>query len=134
MNGNPIPGATSQTYNITANGNYTVEILFPNGCSGISDPFNYNVGMDEFWNDNNISLYPNPNNGSFSLVFNIPLYMLSEIDEISCYNILGELIYLDITPPANNQINISIAGSPKGIYYISIHTATKVITKKFVII
>jgi len=43
VDGNPITGATQQTYTPSSGGNYTVTITDVNGCSNTSDPFS-NVG------------------------------------------------------------------------------------------
>jgi hypothetical protein len=134
LNGNPIPGANTQQYIISANGNYTVEIVFSNGCSGISDPFNYNVGMDEIWNENNFAIMPNPNNGNFILEINIPPFMLEEIESISCYTILGEKIMEISSNTPTNRIEIQLTDAAKGIYYVNIQSLERSITKKFVVI
>ncbi len=134
LNGNPIPGANTQQYIISANGNYTVEIVFANGCSGISDPFNYNVGMDEIWNENNFAIMPNPNNGNFILEINIPPFMLEEIESISCYTILGEKIMEISSNTPANRVEIQLIDAAKGIYYLNIQSSERSITKKFVVI
>lgn len=61
-NGNPISGATSNTYNTNGEaGNYTVEVSLECGCNNVSSlPFVI-VGIDEFkYKSANLSVYPNP--------------------------------------------------------------------------
>src|SRR5690606_1186053 len=68
MNGTPISGATSQTYTATANGNYAV-VVTDNGCSSdTSAVVNItNTGIKGDLAGMNVSVYPNPNNGQFSV-------------------------------------------------------------------
>lgn len=65
LNGNPIPGATGQTYVPTVSGNYTVTVTDANGCSSTSAIYNFQLaglGEDEVgWQ---ALIYPNPA-GSF---------------------------------------------------------------------
>lgn len=49
LNGNPIGGATSQTYNATTvAGDYTVEITNASGCSALSAVYSYTTGLAAF--------------------------------------------------------------------------------------
>jgi predicted dienelactone hydrolase len=60
LNGQPISGAINQDYQPLTSGQYVVEVIFYNGCSEISAPFDLN-GLDVELNDlNAIVLYPNP--------------------------------------------------------------------------
>jgi len=63
-----IPGATAQSFTATANGNYAV-IITLNNCSDTSQCVNVTgVAINE-WKSiiSEISVYPNPNNGSFTI-------------------------------------------------------------------
>jgi hypothetical protein len=63
-NGNPIPGATQQTYIPTQSGNYTVKITDSNGCTATAAPFNY-TSTSSFSNfQNQIFIFPNPTQGN----------------------------------------------------------------------
>jgi len=67
--GTSIPGAVGITYTATANGFYYVRVTDANGCQGNSDTVTFtdlavrNVNSFEA----SIALYPNPNNGTFTL-------------------------------------------------------------------
>ncbi len=67
-NGNaPIEGENNQTYTATIDGNYAV-IVSENGCTDTSACFFVNsTDIIENTFEHNISLYPNPNDGSFSI-------------------------------------------------------------------
>jgi uncharacterized repeat protein (TIGR01451 family) len=60
LNGNPIDGATDQTYTATENGNYSVEVTNEFGCSTLSDEVNVtSISIGEI-DAAMILAYPNP--------------------------------------------------------------------------
>lgn len=62
LNGQIIVGATNQEYQPTSSGQYIVEVIFYNGCSEVSAPFDLN-GLDfQSMEFNNINVFPNPVN------------------------------------------------------------------------
>jgi hypothetical protein len=63
----PIAGATNQSYTPTTNGSYYVVVIDANGCKGQSNNLTFSLSVNGFNNAGNISLYPNPNNGSFTI-------------------------------------------------------------------
>jgi len=77
--------------------------------------------------NNQLSIYPNPANTSFTLTLSKGEEML--VAEI--YNVIGECVYHQITTSANCQINI--ADLANGTYIIKVNTADKVYTSKLII-
>ncbi len=75
------------------------------------------AGIDDVADNNGIKIYPNPNNGSFTLSVentgsgNSPL-------QVEVYNSIGQLVYKDAVLPANNKLNttLSLTELPNGIY------------------
>jgi hypothetical protein len=62
LNGSVIPGATSQSYNVTQNGNYSVSVTI-NGCTVYSDTI-FASSVDEHYSPvQQWMIYPNPSNG-----------------------------------------------------------------------
>jgi uncharacterized repeat protein (TIGR01451 family) len=60
LNGNEIPNATAQNFEIMQTGNYSVMITDDNGCSAMSDSMMVTyIGVNEK-TKNSISVYPNP--------------------------------------------------------------------------
>jgi hypothetical protein len=60
LNGNPISGATSQNYNATQNGNYTVDVTYAFGCATSSE-YTYSNNTTNIENlKNNFLMMPNP--------------------------------------------------------------------------
>lgn len=60
LDGNPIPNATSPTYNLAVSGYYQVEVIFNGGCSVKSDSTNIILNTKEIVKNNSIYIYPNP--------------------------------------------------------------------------
>ncbi len=72
FNGNPIPGATDSWYVIGESGNYAIQYTGENGCtqSSATLPFTYsggNISVGEQSVFRSVVLFPNPNNGQFSI-------------------------------------------------------------------
>ncbi len=112
LDGNPIAGANSETHIATQNGTYTVEVTDINSCSSISTNFDFNsVGIHNS-EINHSSVFPNPNNGSFSITANHPNWNLKVFDGI------GKLIQVE-----NNLTStalISVKDLEAGTYYIQV--------------
>ncbi len=119
LDGSQVAGATSQTYQYTQPGQYTVTITDANGCSGTSAPFSTSVNTIS--HQRSITLYPNPNNGSFTL----SLTGLINNEEVLLLitDITGRTIHT-FTEPTNKgslQRNISIDKSlPAGQYFLKV--------------
>lgn len=90
FNSGIITGATNQIYIPTVNGNYYVVITDTNGCSAFSSTYAMlDVSVREITVSNPIYVYPNPNNGNFTILFDQK--GLSSVVEI--YNVNGQKIY-----------------------------------------
>lgn len=91
------------------------------------------VGLEDVKNVKNINLilYPNPNSGKFNLrLSNMP----NEKVNISVTNIVGQQIYKSDNVEVNeNDIQLDLVNLSKGIYLISLKTAEKTRTAKFVV-
>lgn len=108
----PISGANQVFFTPTLTGNYAVEVT-QNGCSVISDCYLVNVssvGLNGASNSNEvINLYPNPNNGSFTLETSKPgKYIV--LDGIG-----KQIFEFDVESTKND---VHIPNISKGIYYI----------------
>lgn len=84
------------------------------------------TGIAENQLNENISIYPNPSNGKFTISFD-----QSVKHDISIYNILGEKIYQSAI--ANPKSEIDLSNQPKEIYFINFSFGQTVLTKKIVI-
>ncbi|RLD46285.1 MAG: hypothetical protein DRI94_14940, partial [Bacteroidetes bacterium] len=107
-------GSTNQTYNVIVYGTYYVNAVDSNGCSASDTVIIYNcVSVDE---NTSIAfnLYPNPNNGTFTV--ELPEY--TKDVRIEILNIQGEVIYSDVLVSDRNNINIS--NYAKGVYFVKL--------------
>jgi len=100
-------GASIDTCIITdANGcTYTTQIVVKNttGIEGVT------LGNEQ------IEVYPNPNNGVFTLTFSHPELVSGSQATIEIYNVLGEKIYSQNIKQSNYQIDLRT--QPDGVYF-----------------
>ncbi len=120
-NGNPINGATNQTYTVTQNGSYFVQITDDNGCMGNSDTVTIaNVGVQ---NVNMatpvISVYPNPAKDLLYLAYSHIANGSIVITDLAGKTVISKTL-------ANN---INISGLAKGIYLYRISNGDRVLTR-----
>jgi trimeric autotransporter adhesin len=68
-NGQPVPGATQDSYDPTQSGNFVVQVTDENDCSGTSSntEFTFGVGIGDVRDVYDLKVYPNPNDGLFVL-------------------------------------------------------------------
>lgn len=78
--------------------------------------------------DMNIAIMPNPSRGQFTVKLE-GLNLVTELNEITVYDVLGEKIYFTRSP----QATIDLADKPGGIYFINVKHNGNSITKKIVI-
>ncbi|MFM9984823.1 MAG: T9SS type A sorting domain-containing protein [Flavobacteriales bacterium] len=89
LNGNEIPGATGQNYEITETGNYSVMIMDINGCDDVSDQVMATyTGVTER-NELNLSVYPNP--AREVLYISVPESLLGK--DLIITNGLGQVVH-----------------------------------------
>jgi hypothetical protein len=132
LNGNPIPGATSQSYTATQNGNFTV-VVTVNGCS--SAPSNTvtisGVGINDFSDIGFVKVYPNP--ASEQINISLILNKNSNIT-IRLMNTLGQTLY---SAHENNvqqlQKNIETANLSRGIYFLELSNENARVIEKIIL-
>lgn len=89
-NNTPIPGATQQTYVVTESGSYYVVVTL-NGCSSApSNIIEVTITGITVVDETAFSIFPNPNNGQFTINVNIPGE--SEF-HLVLFNSIGEKIW-----------------------------------------
>ena len=118
-NNSPIAGETNQSYTASVNGDYAVEVTKSN-CTDISTCESVNnVGINSN-NEINYVLYPNPNDGSFTLERSFG----NEQAEIIIYDLSGQSVFSDSWKSGrkkNIECNLS-----SGYYHMHIVTSNKV--------
>jgi hypothetical protein len=109
---------------------YTVEVTDANSCTNIDTVtviVDLCTGIEEGSDEAAYSIYPNPNDGLFTLNITNP-----ESGTITVLNLIGEQIFA-ATLIGNSTETIDLREQPKGVYLVQIETATQVITKKVVV-
>lgn len=118
FNGNPITGATAQTYVATQIGMYTVEAFNLQGCSsGISSAVLVDAIPDV--QVSSFSIYPNPNAGVFSITFNGEQHSDYQLDIIAADGKIVETEKLqDFSGAYRREFDLSAYGP--GVYMVRI--------------
>ncbi len=127
LDGNAIAGATGQSFTISQNGNYTVMVTDSNGCTATSASYPViNVGNDENGNSDEISIFPNPNDGTF--IFQLNRAMRESIN-IKIMNALGQIVLNEkYFLNGEQRIPVSLA-EVAGLYIVRIQTNKGIISK-----
>ncbi|MEO5644955.1 MAG: PKD domain-containing protein [Bacteroidia bacterium] len=126
--GSPVVTSCADTsHQYVVAGTYTVTLTTTNQCG--SDSYTQTVtvntitGVDAAWNENNISVFPNPAQDHITVI--IPKGNAVAVAGI--YNVAGEIVLqMNLTNPVNE---ISTANLSAGIYFLKVtdgnHTAVK---------
>jgi len=124
-----IAGATSTTYVATTSGNYKCRVTkTATGCFKNSNTIAVSVPCREgetILNSNLLSVFPNPNNGTFTLKANIQSQNISIQQPviINIYNNLGQVIYSHLSYAENGIVNelITLNNIAQGIYIVKLN-------------
>jgi len=109
LNGTLIEGATDQNYSPTELGDYTVEVFDENGCSSVSEPYNWlTVGITE--RNVGLSVYPNPFSNKLLIVSDVL------IDAIEVIDVQGRVVFASETNA--HRIELETGGWANGVYYL----------------
>ncbi|MEO8151244.1 MAG: PKD domain-containing protein [Bacteroidia bacterium] len=119
LNSIAIQGATSSVFNATQMGAYTLLVTDSNGCTDISLPTVISGIHSVAMNNTLISVYPNPNNGEFSVSMNTTQ---PGKFSIKVFNVMGTICFEDewlVSPGASSQ-KLHLGNVAKGIYFLMI--------------
>ncbi len=129
LNGNPIPGATGQTYEALQTGNYTVVVTL-NGCSTTSPVFQVTfVGLEES-NASLISVYPNPVSNT---LFIDTRKSTEAVNGISVLDVTGRVVLTSTASNADKILPLDVSQLRQGVYLLELNAGPGVIRKKFTI-
>ncbi len=130
---NLINGDTSRILTNPVKGTaYSVMVTDKNGCAYHSPQFQYTVngsGISPV-QYNQLSVYPNPTDGSF---FIENPFDADKIDNIAIYNMLGKSVYFDSDNRDLLQARIQVTLNQKGIYIVKLQAGESVYEQKIIV-
>jgi hypothetical protein len=110
LDGVIIPGATLETYDAQADGNYQVMITGVNGCTSMSDDFLYiGSGVEEAISE--MKIYPNPANG----IINIEIPGGNDGLEIVIFGTCGQVMKTEISGTI-----LDLSALQNGVYFMTV--------------
>jgi hypothetical protein len=110
-------------------GTYTVIVYGPTGCSTTETVVvGSTVGLNEFGMNASMSIFPNPNNGEFTISF---ADMNTENVSVQIINSLGQVI--STSKVNNNKVNADISSAGPGVYMIQITDGKNIATERIVV-
>ena len=128
-----IPSQTNQFYSPPSNGNYCVMVSNQYGCHDTACiDFHYiEDGINEL-NENSWGIYPNPNDGSFTLVLDLTGVQMAEMKVVDG---LGQVVDLRTFDPkvGHREFFISNKNFAAGIYFIQLKTDKGVGLKRMMV-
>lgn len=122
-NGNPIPGATSDSYDIVGSGTgtYMVCVVDDQGCEGCSFIYEMTccVGIEEANFEGDVKVYPNPNDGNFTIEIGLNQ---SRNLSIGLHDMVGKQIWLDDAIGSTSQLRkqYDLSEMPNGVYFLRV--------------
>lgn len=131
----------SPSHIYTAIGEYTVSLTVINdiGCTAQTLLYIYideQVGVNKYTTSNSIRIYPNPNDGTFTIkIKNSNNSKLVSRLDIEIFNIFGEEIY-KFTPKFSKGdlfVQMDISNRAKGIYFVRVQNDEMVRIEKIIV-
>jgi hypothetical protein len=96
----------------------------------IKNQFSTTALANETFLENQFSIYPNPNKGSFTIEFK----ELANSFSVEVFDITGKTIYENIYEQSSNLIQLINLDNPtSGVYFVNIKSDKGLVTKKLVI-
>jgi hypothetical protein len=134
FNGTQIPGATGQTYEAVYIGTYSAMVTINECNSNASNTIYVSsvVGTNELVEIEKVNVYPNPNNGHFTLSVTIPW---KEEFDLRISNELGITVYEKHMLVIDGTLTeaIDLPNIPDGVYSVALIAANKQITRKIIV-
>lgn len=88
------------------------------------------TGIDNISLEYSISVYPNPNNGIFTIQ---PSLLTNDKWSVKIYNVTGEKVYDAVINEVEGDYKINLSNHPSGVYILSINMANQNFYKKIII-
>jgi hypothetical protein len=122
-----IPGETGQSYTVTVNGDYAVEVT-ENGCVDTSICTNVLfVSVNELNNGVAVKLFPNPTKGELTLT----LSQLTEDGIVTILNIYGQVVRTEVVNSTTTKFDLNNLSD--GSYILKLQINDSIVIDKFII-
>jgi hypothetical protein len=114
---------------------YYVKSNCPAGSNGYNGPFTFKtqdkIGINENELQKNLNVFPNPNDGEFSLLISTNEKKLV----IHVYNAIGKEVFTSTEPVRNGNIHQTYdwKAFPKGLYFLSVTDGTNTATRSIIL-
>ncbi len=132
LNGTAITAATTSSYTVTQNGNYTI-VATTGTCHDTSALYNFHtIGISELNTTNSVSIYPNPATSQITIQLDALTATAKQDLVIEFRNELGQSVKKVGIVGNSNQLIINVADLPNGVYFIQMQNASNTINKKFI--
>jgi len=128
---------STTTYNFTNTTDYTYyRLVFTNQCNTSESMiqiaeiqlFHSTLGNETFVKSIDFALYPNPNNGNFS----IRSANAKSIDLVTVMDIFGKQI-MQVNVNAAPAAELNMEGVPTGVYFVQITSGSESVVKKIIV-
>mgnify|MGYP006291592161 CR=1 FL=1 len=129
LNGDPITGATDQSYTVTENGIYTVCVEGVESCGDecSEEYLVINVSTQTPNLENAINLFPNPTSG------NVMLRSDLRIEAVILFDLTGKNVRSAFPGNQNGKVEINVADLKPGLYFCKVFIEGGQLTKKLVV-
>ncbi len=131
LNGVIQPSKTTQNITITAaqNGNWNVVVSNTFGCSSTSNVLSTNVGINELAQSVSVAVYPNPNNGLFTVEIKSAS---SQKLTLRIFDVTGRVVYAAKTI-SKEKFTINMSDKAKGVYFLQLNNGTDIVSRKLIV-
>jgi uncharacterized repeat protein (TIGR01451 family) len=125
-----IPGAISQAYHPSQNGNYSVAITDSNNCTTSSSDYVFVLTeIQTLMLNNEILTYPNPVENELIL----STTKFKDDLEIIFYNAIGEKYFSQKLDAGRLKYIINVSGWSRGMYFMCFNLKERIVVKKIVL-
>ncbi len=133
LNGEAIAGATSESFTPTESGNYSVEVTNAEGCTVLSEEFEFvYTSVFNYSQNFQLDIYPNPASEILNVFINSA--NISQNFELTIRNTYGQVVHIQsITFTSPMLLSIDVATFSSGVYQLSMVNKYFGVFKKFII-